>query len=58
MTVTWRLQASAVSGVAPEWGGGNERAGPSNRRLFRMRTGMRLATAGRIVLGCRTFAPK
>ena len=32
--------------------------GASGRRLLRMRTGMSFETAGRIVLGCRTLAPK
>ena len=31
---------------------------PPARRLFRIRTGMSLSTAGRIVLGCSTLAPK
>ena len=30
----------------------------SGLREFRIRTGIFLATAGRIVLGCSTFAPK
>ena len=36
----------------------DERAGFSGRRELRIRTGMFFATAGRIVLGCSTFAPK
>ena len=58
-TVTPRLHASAVSWVP------SARASAvimvpatSGRREFRMRTGISLATAGRIVLGCSTLAPK
>ena len=58
-TVTARLHASAVTLRAS----GLPSAviivpATSGRRELRMRTGMFLATAGRIVLGCSTFAPK
>ena len=59
MTVTSRLQASPVSGVPSA----AARAvinvpAPSGFRELRMRTGMLRSTAGRIVLGCSTLAPK
>ena len=57
-TVMWRLQASAASGSSTGELAVMSVPPPSNRRLFRILTGMFLETAGRIVLGCRTFAPK
>ena len=59
MTVTSRLLASPVSGVAV-WRGCAVMSvpAPSGFHELRMRTGMLRSTAGRIVLGCSTFAPK
>ena len=59
ITVTSRLQARAVSWPSG-WRASAVISVPvfSGRREFRMRTGMFFATAGRIVLGCSTFAPK
>ncbi len=57
--VTPRLQATAASGRASSVGcDAISVPGASGLRLFRMRTGMSLPTAGRMVLGCRTLAPK
>ncbi len=54
-----RLQAIAAGPPSPL---STERVtrvpGASGRCEFRMRTGMSRATAGRMVLGCRTLAPK
>jgi hypothetical protein len=58
-TVTSRLHASAVNGVDP--GGGSAVIIVPAASAFlelRMRTGILRSTAGRIVLGCSTFAPK
>ena len=57
-TVMWRLHASAASGSSTGGLAVISVPPPSNRRLFRILTGMFLETAGRIVLGCSTFAPK
>ncbi len=57
-TVMWRLQASAASGPSTGELPVMSVPVPPNLRLFRIRTGMALATAGRIVLGCSTLAPK
>ena len=59
ITVTSRLHAIARSGRSAT----GARAvmsvpGSPGRRAFTMRTGIPRATAGRIVLGCSTFAPK
>ena len=59
ITVTSRLHASAVS--LPSDGCASAAMSVPGRfgcREFRMRTGMFLETAGRIVLGWSTFAPK
>ena len=59
MTVTWRLQANAATGPRRPSGRAVMRVpGPSGRREFRIRTGMARASAGWIVFGCSTFAPK
>jgi hypothetical protein len=59
ITVTPRLQASAVSAPAsPRPSAVIIVPFTSGRRELRMRTGMLRATAGRIVLGWRTLAPK
>src|ERR1041385_1418923 len=58
-TVTSRLHASAVSGI--EFGDGSAVIivpAPSGFLELRMRTGILRSTAGRIVLGCSTLAPK
>jgi hypothetical protein len=59
ITVTPRLHASAVSSPAlPRPSAVIFVPVTSGRRELRIRTGMFIATAGRIVLGCNTFAPK
>ena len=59
MTVTWRLQANAATGPGAPSGCAVIRVpGPSGRRELRIRTGMARASAGWIVFGCSTFAPK
>ena len=58
-TVRSRLQASAVTGV-PFSGRSAVMSVPlpSGRRELRILTGIDRSTAGRIVLGCNTLAPK
>ena len=59
ITVTSRLQANAVTGV-PSGAGVPVMTlpVPSGRRELRIRTGISCSTAGRIVDGCSTLAPK
>ncbi len=59
MTATWRLQAIAtMPGFSGPAGRAMSVPVESGRRALRIRTGMLCATAGRIVAGCSTFAPK